>query len=188
MSRVYKSIWIPLPLVALMVAVFFAGNYFEFDMRLLANFPRSVSGLAGILFAPLVHINTYHLLANVFPILCLGTAIYWFYPKVALPVLIRSYLVPMILVWLFARPTYHAGASGMVYALAFFLILFGFFRKDFKSLSISIIILIFFGGLFHGILPQQPEISFESHLAGAVSGAMSAFEFSKVRTSNSSNE
>ena len=124
-------------------------------------------------------------MANVFPILCLGTVIYWFYPGVAFPVVIRSYFVPMVMVWLFARPTYHVGASGLVYALAFFLIFYGFFRKDFKSLLISIIILIFFGGLFHGILPQQPEISFESHLAGALSGAMSAFEFSKFKPINS---
>ena len=166
--------------------VFYIGNYFEFDVSRVANLPRTLEGLWGILFAPLIHINAYHLMANVFPILCLGTVIYWFYPRVAFSVLIRSYFVPMVLVWLFARQTYHVGASGLVYALAFFIIFFGFFRKDFKSLLISIIILIFFGGLFHGILPQQPEISFESHLAGAISGGLSAFEFSKIKTSRSS--
>jgi len=93
----------------------------------------------------------------------------------------------MILVWLFARPTYHVGSSGLVYGLAFFLIFFGFFRKDFKSLLISIIIILIFGGLFYGILPGQPEISFESHLAGAVAGALGAFEFSKTKSKKNTN-
>lgn len=171
----------PLRLALIMVMFYLVGEYLEFDLRVFANLPRTLQGLLGILFAPLVHINLYHLLSNLFPILCLGTVVYWFYPWIANRVFIRAYLVPMILVWLFARPTYHVGASGLVYGLAFFLIFFGFFRKDFKSLLISIIVLLFFGGLFYGILPGQPQISFESHLAGAVAGALGAFEFSKTK-------
>jgi membrane associated rhomboid family serine protease len=82
-------------------------------------------------------------------------------------------------VWLFARPQLHVGSSGLVYGLAFFLIFLGFFRKDFKSLFVSIMILLFFGGLFYGILPNHQGISWESHLAGVVAGGMTAFEFSK---------
>lgn len=160
---------------------FLVGEYLELDMRIFANLPRSLSGLTGILFAPLVHIDTFHLLSNLFPIMCLGTVIYWFYPVIATRVFLRAYLVPMVLVWLFARPTYHVGASGLVYGLAFFLIFYGFFRKDFKSLLISIVILLFFGGLFYGILPGPSEISFESHLAGVLTGGLSAFEFSKFK-------
>ncbi len=180
-SKIYRSIWIPLRLALIMVMFFLVGEYLNLDLRMLANLPRSLEGLPGVLFAPLIHINLYHLLSNLFPILCLGTVIYWFYPEIARNVFIRAYLVPMVLVWLFARPTYHVGASGLVYGLAFFLVFFGFFRKDFKSLLISIVILLFFGGLFYGVLPGQPEISFESHLAGAIAGGLSAFEFSKFR-------
>lgn len=182
-SSIYRSIWIPLRLVLLMIMFFLVEEYLGLDLRMFANLPRTLEGLLGILFAPLVHINLYHLLSNLFPILCLGTIIYWFYPTIANKVFLRAYLLPMVLVWLFARPTYHVGASGLVYGLAFFLIFFGFFRKDFKSLLISIIILSFFGGLFYGVLPGQPQISFESHLAGALAGGIAAFEFSKFNPS-----
>ena len=91
MRGVYKSIWIPLRLVAFMVAVFWVTNYMGWDVRQFANLPRTLEGLLGILFAPLIHVNSFHLMANAFPILCLGTVIYWFYPRVAFPVLIRSY-------------------------------------------------------------------------------------------------
>lgn len=185
---IYTSIWVPLRLVLLMVAFYVVGEYLRIDFRILANFPLTLKGLIGILFAPLVHVSSFHLLSNIFPILCLGTVIYWFYPRIATRVFLRNYFIPMVLVWLFARPEYHVGASGLVYGLAFFLIFFGFFRKDFKSLFISIIILLFFGGLFYGVLPGAPEISYESHIAGVVAGGLSAFEFSKIKTSLSNNE
>ncbi len=83
--------------------------------------------------------------------------------------------------WLLGRPTYHIGASGVVYGLAFFLIFFGMFKKDFKSLFISIVILFFYGGLFYGVLPNQPGISWESHLLGGIAGTGSAIYFGKMK-------
>ncbi len=183
---IYRSIWIPLRLVLIMILFFVVNRYLQVDLRILANLPRTLEGLPGILFAPLIHVSSFHLLANIFPILCLGTITYWFYPGIAGKVFLRNYLVPMVLVWLFARPTYHVGASGLVYGLAFFLIFYGLFRKDFKSLLISIVILLFFGGLFYGILPSEPSISYESHFAGVISGALSAFEFSKLKFTSTS--
>jgi membrane associated rhomboid family serine protease len=178
---IYQYIWIPLRLALVMVLFFLVQHYLQVDLRFLANVPRTLEGLPGVVFSPLIHISYYHLLSNLFPLLCLGTAVFWFYGKVANAVLLRCYFVPQVLVWIFARPHAHVGSSGLVYGLAFFLIFVGFFRKDFKSLLISIVILLFFGGLFYGILPNQTGISWESHLAGVIAGGMSAFEFSKSR-------
>lgn len=176
---IYQSIWIPLRLVLLMVLFFVVQTYLQVELRFLANLPRTLEGLLGIIFGPLVHVSSYHLLSNLFPLLCLGTVVYWFYGSIASAVFLRCYFVPQVLVWLFARQQPHVGSSGLVYGLAFFLIFLGFFRKDFKSLLISILILLFFGGLFYGILPNHSGISWESHLAGGLAGAITAFEFSK---------
>ena len=184
---IYQSIWIPLRLALVMVLFFLVQTYLHVELRFLANAPRTLEGLVGIVFAPLVHVSLFHLLSNLFPLMCLGTVVYWFYGRIASGVFLRCYFLPQVLVWLFARPNLHVGSSGLVYGLAFFLIFLGFFRKDFKSLFISILILLFFGGLFHGVLPNHSGISWESHLAGVIAGAMSAFEFSKnseLRTSN----
>ena len=180
-NSIYHSIWVPLRLALLMVLFFVVQTYLEVELRFLANVPRTLEGMVGIIFGPMVHVSSFHLFSNLFPLLCLGTVVYWFYGSIASKVLLRCYFVPQVLVWMFARQQAHVGSSGLVYGLAFFLIFLGFFRKDFKSLLISIVILLFFGGLFYGILPNHSGISWESHLAGVVAGGMTAFEFSKTR-------
>jgi membrane associated rhomboid family serine protease len=74
----------------------------------------------------------------------------------------------------------HIGASGLVYGIAFFLISYGIFKKDFKALLISIVVIFFYGSLVYGILPYQPGISWESHLFGAIVGLLSALLIKQI--------
>jgi membrane associated rhomboid family serine protease len=111
--------------------------------------------------------------------LFLGVVLFFFYGKIGGLVFFRSYFWTNILVWLFARPANHIGASGVVYALAFFLIFFGLFRRDFLSIFISVVVLILYGGVFYGILPTDSRVSWESHFAGALVGIGSAVTFSR---------
>jgi membrane associated rhomboid family serine protease len=164
----------------LMWLVFLAEQYFQQDFGFLGIYPREFSGLIGIFTAPLVHGNWTHLLSNTFPFMFLSGMIFIFYPKVAVRVFFQCYLITGILVWLFGRPFYHVGASGLIYGLAFFLISVGFLMKDFKSISISAIVLILYGGLFYGIFPTTTLISYESHLLGAIVGVATALSLFKV--------
>src|SRR5690606_40495287 len=81
----------------------------------------------------------------------------------ALPILFfRAYFWTNLLVWLLARPnSIHIGASGIVYALAIFLIFFGVFYRDFRSLIITVVVFLLYGGVFYGILPGDPHRSEE---------------------------
>jgi membrane associated rhomboid family serine protease len=126
----------------------------------------------------MAHGDVYHLVSNTIPMLFLGAALFFFYPRIAGIVFFRAYFWTNILVWLFARPYNHIGASGIVYGLAFFLIFFGFFRRDIRSILISLITLILYGSVFYGVLPGDPRISWESHLGGALVGVYSAITFS----------
>jgi membrane associated rhomboid family serine protease len=63
----------------------------------------------------------------------------------------------------------------LIYGLAAFLIVFGFLRQDFLSLLISVAVVIAYGGIFYGVMPMDPRISWESHLAGALVGSVTAF-------------
>jgi len=115
---IYQGIWFPLRLAFLMVLFFLVTHYLNLDLNFLGNRPRSLMGLAGILFAPLLHVSWIHLLSNVSPLLFLGTLAYWFYSSViAQPVFLRCYFLPSVLVWLFAKGDLHVGASGMIYGL-----------------------------------------------------------------------
>jgi membrane associated rhomboid family serine protease len=107
--------------------------------------------------------------------------LFFFYPRIAGTVFFRAYFWTNLLVWLFGRPSNHIGASGIVYALAFFLIFFGVFRRDIRSILISAITLILYGSVFYGVLPGDPRISWESHLGGALVGIYSAITFSAKR-------
>ena len=108
---IYQSIWIPLRLVLLMILFFVVQTYLQVELRFLAYLPRTLEGLVGIIFSPLVHVNSFHLLSNIFPLLCLGTVVYWFYGNIATRVFLRCYFVPQVLVWIFARPHAHVGAD-----------------------------------------------------------------------------
>jgi membrane associated rhomboid family serine protease len=175
---VLGSAVIPLRLVFLMWLFFFLEYNFNLPLSAFGIHPRSLTGLIGIVISPMVHGNIMHLISNTFPLLFLGGVLFYFYPRIAVPVFFRAYLWTNILVWLFARNANHIGASGLIYGIAFFLIFFGLLRRDFMSLLISIVIILLYGGVFYGVLPTDPDISWESHFGGALVGITSAVAFS----------
>lgn len=169
----------PLRLCFLMWLVFTIELYLHVDFGYLGIYPLKASGLIGIIMAPMIHGNFNHLASNTIPLLVLGGSIYYFYPLIASRVFLHAYFFTNILVWIFARPFYHIGASGLIYAMASFLVFFGFFKGNFKSVIISAIVIFLYGSMAHGIFPLDDRISWESHLMGAIVGLVSAFIYSR---------
>jgi membrane associated rhomboid family serine protease len=170
-------------LVFLMWLTFSIEFFFGFDFGFLGIKPRSLEGLPGIFLAPIIHGDLYHLISNTLPLLFLGTTLFFFYERIGRIVFLRCYFITNILVWLFSpRISYHIGASGLIYGLSAFLIFYGLLNKNFISLLISIMVMILYGGIFYGILPTDPHVSWESHLSGALVGTVSAFNLAKKRT------
>jgi membrane associated rhomboid family serine protease len=165
-----------------MWGVFYIETMVGVDLSAYGIIPRTFWGLIGIFTAPLIHGDILHLISNTIPLLFLGSVVFFFYSKIGGAVFFRAYFWTNALVWLFARPANHIGASGVVYALAFFLIFFGFFRRDFISIFISAIVLLLYGGVFYGVLPSDPRVSWESHFAGALVGIASAMTFGKKKS------
>ncbi len=66
------------------------------------------------------------------------------------------------------------GASGLNYGFLSFLFVMGLLRKDNRSLALSFLILFLYSGLIAGLFPGDPRISWESHIAGAISGILFA--------------
>ncbi len=83
-------------------------------------------------------------------------------------------------VWLFARSSYHIGASGLNYGMMFFLFVSGILRRDRLSIAISLIVFFLYGSMVWGIFPVEPGVSFESHLFGAVLGTSLAIVLRKL--------
>lgn len=173
----FGSSVVPFRLVFIMWLVFSIQFFYGFDFGVFGIRPRTTSGLIGIFAAPLIHGDYYHLLSNTLPLLFLGSVLYFFYERIGGSVFFRCYFYTNALVWLLSpRDSYHIGASGLVYGLASFLIFFGLIRQDFLSLIIAILVFLIYGGVFlYGIMPADPRISWEAHLAGALVGAITAF-------------
>jgi membrane associated rhomboid family serine protease len=143
---------------------------FGFDFSHFGIYPGSVNSLSGILLAPLIHGSWSHLASNTTPVVVLGTALLYGYPrstKITLPLI---YLGSGCGVWLFARETYHIGAIGMTFGMMFFVFTIGSMRWDRRAIALSMIVFFLYGGMIWGIFPQDPGISFENHFIGAAIG------------------
>ena len=136
--------------------------------------PRQLAGLPGIFFAPLVHGGFAHLLANSPPLLLLGTAMLYLYPSAALRVLPAVYLGTGVAVWLFARGSAHVGASGLIYGLVSYIFVAGLIRRDRRAIAASLLVCFTYGALIWGLLPIEPGVSWETHLAAALIGIVLA--------------
>jgi membrane associated rhomboid family serine protease len=71
--------------------------------------------------------------------------------------------------------TIHIGASGIIFGLIGFLMCLGVFRRDWKALTISIVITIVYGGALHSLLIYIPGTSWTGHLFGFISGVLVAW-------------
>src|SRR5688572_17644011 len=167
-------------LAALMWLITILSNVYHYDIGKLGLYPGSPSGLIGVITTPFLHRDFVHLLSNTFPLIILSAMIFFSYRRVSVWVLLGSFILTGLGIWLIARPAYHIGASGVVYALAGFLLFSGIFRRDRGSGAISFIIMFLYSSMIYGIFPSDEKISWESHAIGGLSGLLLAFIFRNV--------
>jgi len=179
-KKLLESFLVPLIFPAILWIVHSLSVLLNIDFSNLGLLPRNWPGIIGIITAPLIHANYSHLISNTFPLIISGWVIFFFYNKISQLLFIFIYVVTGITVWLFAREVYHIGASGIVYGFVSFLFFSGIFRKDNKSIALSLIITFLYGGMVWGILPGMKDISWESHLFGALTGLIAAFIFRNI--------
>jgi membrane associated rhomboid family serine protease len=178
--RLRKSIYYPIGISLVLWCVKFFEWALESDFGSFGILPRSLEGTKGILLSGFIHGDYLHLVSNTIPLTLLGAIIIYFYAQNGFRIILMLYLFTGCLVWLFARPAYHIGASGLVYGMLSFLLFSGIFRRERQSMAISLIILILYGGsMFSGVLPGDPRISWESHLIGFGIGVFLAVIYRK---------
>ncbi len=173
-SLVYAGLFL-----LLLWLVWFVEIMLDLDFAKYGLFPRRISGLKGILFAPLIHANIKHLFDNSVPMLVLMTALFYFYPDLSLRIFLWNYLMVGIWVWVGGREAYHIGASGLVYGLASFLFFSGVFRNYIRLMAVSLLVVFLYGSLVWGIFPIKDGISWESHLLGGIAGLTLAIYYRK---------
>ncbi len=170
-KKIFKhSLVVPSLFVLGFWLVFIVENTLDLEFATWGIYPFHLEGLKGILFSPFIHGDFKHIASNTVPFFVLSVALFYFYRKLAYPIFYLIYFLSGICVWLAGREAWHIGASGIIYGLGAFLFFSGIFRNDVKLLTISIIVVFLYGSLFWGIFPIDPNISWEGHLWGGVSG------------------
>ncbi len=147
---------------------------FEFSSIKFGVFPQTLKGLRGILFSPFIHKDFTHLFNNSYPILILGGLLFSIYKRIAFQIFIWLFFISGFWLWIIGRPSFHIGASGIVYALASFLFVSGIIRKNPSLAAISLLVTFLYGSLIWGIIPTKEIVSWEAHLSGFVAGVLVA--------------
>jgi membrane associated rhomboid family serine protease len=132
--------------------------------------PRHLGGLIGIPLAPFIHGGIWHAVSNTIPLLILGFLVVSGDRRLFWETTVNVTILGGLLVWLFARESYHVGASGLVFG--FFGVIMGraYFERSVIAIIIALVTAITYGGLIWGVLPLRSGISFESHLFGLIAG------------------
>ena len=172
----FQASWIlAVAFVAVLGIVFAAGEMLGLGLQRYGVQPRTLSGLFGVLAAPLLHADFMHLVSNALPLAIAGTALLFLYPDSSRIVLPAIYLGPGLAVWLCGRDATHIGASGLVYGLVSYVFLAGLIRRDRRAIAASLLVAFLYGALVWGVLPIKLGVSWETHLAAAVIGVVLAF-------------
>ncbi len=132
--------------------------------------PRSFGGLIGIPLAPMLHGGFWHAVSNTIPLLFLGALTLAKGKRMFWETTVSVILLSGVLVWLFARESYHVGASGLVFGYFGAILARAVIERSLTSMAIGIITVMAYGALIWGILPLRSQVSFESHLFGLIAG------------------
>lgn len=140
-------------------------------------YPRTLKGLRGLLFTPLIHDDFSHIFNNSVPLFILGTGLFYFYSDLAPRIIFWIWVISGAGIWLIGREAYHIGASGVVYGLATFLFFSGIFRNIVRLIAMALLVIFLYGSLIWGIFPIRMDTSWEGHLFGAITGLFFAWYY-----------
>ncbi|MET1256134.1 rhomboid family intramembrane serine protease [Aliikangiella maris] len=139
--------------------------------------PRNLESLPGIFTMHFLHWNLTHLISNSIPLLVMGFFVSTL--KQAKQVTISIMILAGLMVWMFARPGIHAGASGLVMGYWGYLISSAFFKRNLVNIVVAMVTIFFYGGIVYSLLDFRQHVSFEGHIFGFLAGIISAWFWHK---------
>ena len=142
--------------------------------------PRSVDGLEGIVWAPLLHAGWPHLIANTLPFVVFGFLV--LANGIGRFVLVTAviWVVAGLGVW-FTAPygSVTVGMSGVIFGWLTYLLVRGFFARSGAQIVLALVVFFLWGGILLGVVPGQEGVSWQGHLFGAIAGIIAAWLFAR---------
>lgn len=169
----------PILFVLIIWIVFWFEVRFGFRFNDLGVYPRTLSGLKGIIFSPFIHSSMEHLYHNSIPLFVLSMALFYFYREISWKVVFFGILLSGFLTWCIGRPANHIGASGLIYVLMSFILFKGVFAKHFRLIALSLLVVFLYGSMIWYVFPIKENMSWEGHLSGLIVGFVFALVFRK---------
>ena len=170
-----RDLSLVLGVIVLMAIVLLVDDRSAAQLRQFGILPRSTGHWWHVLSAPFIHGSYSHLASNAAGLLVFGSLTIlrsrWLFLTGSVFIIIMG----GSLVWLFGRPALHFGASGWVYGLWALTIAIAWFDRKILSIFVALLVLIFYGGMSYGLLPMEPSVSFEMHIAGGLAGVLCGF-------------
>jgi membrane associated rhomboid family serine protease len=184
-SRPSLRIWPRNPVTAAVVVLTFTALLYlieavdvltPLDLDAAGIVPRSLSGLDGVIWAPLLHGGWAHLLANTLPFVIFGFLALAGGIGQFIMVTATIWVLGGLGVWLTAPDgTVHIGMSGVIFGWLVFLLARGFFAGSWSQILLAVPLFLLWGGMLFGVLPSRPDISWQGHLFGALAGLLAAW-------------
>jgi len=128
-KEILNAIFIPFVIGILMILSFVLEKGMDWDFHTAGVYPRQLNGLSGVFTLIFVHADWTHLVNNVVSFVILGSFLHYFYRQLATRIMLISYVFSGLILWVIGRESWHIGASGLIYSLAFFLFFSGIIRK-----------------------------------------------------------
>ncbi len=149
---------------------FLAGNLDRFGIV-----PRNLSGLFGVPVSPFLHLGFGHLLSNTLPFLILGGIVLMGGRKIFLTSTLFILGVGGGALWTIGPgATNHIGASLLVFGYLGFLLARGIVESSSFWIIVSVVVLVFYGGMIGVLLPGKAGVSWQGHLFGFIAGILAA--------------
>jgi membrane associated rhomboid family serine protease len=149
--------------------------------------PHRISGLDGIIFAPLLHGSFEHLVANSVPLILMGTFVL---AAGTVRFLLSTGVIAIISglgVWFFGQSgTITVGASGVIFGYLGVLFMRGLVERSWWNIAVGVLIGLLYGWQLIGVLPTDERISWQAHLFGFLGGLFAAVLFRRRRVSSGS--
>ena len=174
--KISQNIRTAIAAIVILWLVYFLDLILAIDLRMYGIVPRHISGLWGIPTAPFLHADLQHLTANS-GVLFILLAVSLSYSRAqTLKALLIITLLGGTMVWLLGMGgSIHIGASGVIFGLIGYLMCLGLFRRNWKTVLISLAIFLLYGGALSSLLIYVPGISWSGHLFGFISGVVAAW-------------
>jgi membrane associated rhomboid family serine protease len=169
----------PIAIILFIWLVFWFEVRFGFNFSKFGIYPQTIKGLKGIIFSPFIHGDMQHIYHNTVPLFILSMALFYFYRPIAWKVIVFGVLFSGFLTWCLGRPSYHIGASGLIYVLVSFIFFKGVFAKYYRLIALSLVVVFFYGSMIWYVFPIEENVSWEGHLAGLITGFLFALYFKK---------